>query len=60
MKEILKSFGIGVAVAGALVGGTYAAARAIDGAERGIEAYKARSKRKEAEKAIKDAAASTK
>jgi hypothetical protein len=48
MNDILKSFGIGLAVAGALVGGTYAAARAIDGGERLYSKYKSRGKNKPA------------
>jgi hypothetical protein len=44
MNDILKSFGIGVAVASAIVVGTYGAARAIDGAERLYDKYKGKDK----------------
>lgn len=56
MKDILKSFAVGVAVSSALVGGSYAASRAIDGLERGIESWKERKARKEAEAAAQQPA----
>jgi hypothetical protein len=39
MKDILKSFGVGAAVASALIGGTYLAARLIDAAEIGLKKF---------------------
>lgn len=46
MNDVLKSFAIGAAVAAAIIGGTYAAARAIDGAERLIDKCKDKDKSK--------------